>query len=115
MTPVSTFSAAVPASLAVAVAVAGIVALQGWRSLNLVRQQGRRLLKIDKLEQRLAAAGIPESPFAPLAGPLPGSSAPAFSAVPWPERRSPQRRCSATATRPCCDSSAPTAPRARIC
>ncbi|MCE3602968.1 hypothetical protein LXA47_05035 [Massilia sp. P8910] len=83
MTPVSTFSAAVPASLAVAVAVAvaGIVALQGWRSLNLVRQQGRRLLKIDKLEQRLAAAGIPESPFAPLAGPLPGSSAPAFSAV----------------------------------
>ncbi|MFB9241059.1 hypothetical protein IV454_29785 [Massilia antarctica] len=73
----ATFGAAVLASLA----VAGIVALQGWLSLNLVRQQGRLLLKIDNLEQRLAAAGIPESPSAPLAGPLPGSSAPAFSAV----------------------------------
>ncbi|MDQ1813510.1 hypothetical protein RBA41_09360 [Massilia sp. CCM 9210] len=73
----ATPGAAVLASLAVAC----LFLLQGWLSLNLVRQQGRLLLKIDNLEQRLAAAGIPEHQFAPLTGPLPGSAAPAFSAV----------------------------------
>ncbi|NHZ83473.1 hypothetical protein F2P44_30025 [Massilia sp. CCM 8695] len=69
------------AAMLASLAVACIVVLQGWLSLNLVRQQGRLLLKIDNLELRLAAAGIPASQSAPLTGPLPGSPAPAFSAV----------------------------------
>ncbi|HEX8614780.1 MAG TPA: MauE/DoxX family redox-associated membrane protein [Telluria sp.] len=53
-----------------------VILLQGWLSLNLVRQQGRLLLKIDNLEHRLAAAGIPASE--PM---LPSGPAPAFDAV----------------------------------
>lgn len=53
-----------------------VIVLQGWLSLNLVRQQGRLLLKIDNLEHRLAAAGIPTTEAMPMSGP-----APAFEAV----------------------------------
>ncbi|WP_166880495.1 MauE/DoxX family redox-associated membrane protein [Massilia mucilaginosa] len=51
------------------------ILLQGWLSLNLVRQQGRLLLKIDNLEHRLAAAGIPASAPAWPSGPAPGFDA----------------------------------------
>ncbi|RSZ57366.1 redoxin domain-containing protein [Massilia atriviolacea] len=69
-------AAALGTAVLAALALACVVMLQGWLSLKLVRQQGRLLLKIDNLEHRLAAAGIPASePMAPR-GP-----APAFEAV----------------------------------
>jgi hypothetical protein len=51
-----------------------------WLLLNLLRQNGRLLVRIDAVEERLAAAGLSPSQNGtqPAAGLPVGSSAPAF-------------------------------------
>jgi peroxiredoxin len=62
------------------VALLGIVAAQGWVLLNLLRQNGRLLLRIEVLETKLAAsAPAAPAPAPPQAAGLPvGTPAPAF-------------------------------------
>lgn len=59
-----------------------IVIMCVWLLLNLVRQQGRLLLKIDNLEQRLDANGIPTAEqLMPATTLNPGSAAPLFQGI----------------------------------
>lgn len=58
-----------------------LVLIQAWTNVNVIRQQGRLLLKIDNLEYRLEAAGIALADNSESARGLPlGASAPEFSA-----------------------------------
>lgn len=59
-----------------------LVLIQAWTNVNVIRQQGRLLLKIDNLEYRLEAAGIALSDSAASGRGLPvGVSAPEFAAT----------------------------------
>jgi peroxiredoxin len=62
------------------VIVLGLLATQWWLLLNLLRQNGRLLVRIDAVEERLAAAGLSPSQNGtqPAAGLPVGSSAPVF-------------------------------------
>jgi peroxiredoxin len=61
--------------------VLGVFAAQGWVLFNLVRQNGRLLLRVEGLEARLGSTGEVRAPApVPSAAGLPvGSAAPAFS------------------------------------
>lgn len=48
--------------LVVGIAVLGVLAIQGWLLINLMRQNGRLLLRMDELESRLDAAGVAPVP-----------------------------------------------------
>ncbi|HMQ32431.1 MAG TPA: TlpA disulfide reductase family protein [Chloroflexaceae bacterium] len=67
---------------ALLVALVGAVALQGWLIAMLLKQQGRLLLRIERLETRVSLEAPPESgaPPAPLPahGLAPGTRAPGF-------------------------------------
>lgn len=59
-----------------------LVLIQAWTNVNVIRQQGRLLLKIDNLEYRLEAAGIALSDSSESVRGLPlGAPAPEFSAT----------------------------------
>jgi thiol-disulfide isomerase/thioredoxin len=61
-----------------AIAIAGLAALTLWGLLSLLKQNGRLLLRIDELEDRLDAGGAPH-PARPHHGLPLGSPAPAFT------------------------------------
>lgn len=66
--------------LVIGIAVLGVLAIQGWLLINLMRQNGRLLLRMDKLESRLDAAGVAPvpAPAQPVRGLLVGNPAPEF-------------------------------------
>lgn len=65
-------------ALASGLAIAGLATVTGWGLLGLLRQNGRLLVRIDELEQRLDASGAPPAPRPHHGLPL-GAPAPAFS------------------------------------
>lgn len=69
------------AALALGLAVAFLVAAGGWALLHLLRSYGRVLVRLERLEQALAEAGISleEHQELPEVGLAPGSEAPAFA------------------------------------
>jgi len=78
----ASLSAAQVAGLVLGLAVLGVLAAQGWLLLNLLRQNGRLLMRVDTLEWRLGAGGVAPSPNGvevqpPLGLPL-GDTAPEF-------------------------------------
>ena len=65
-------------AVAAGLAIALLAALTGWAVRAVLRQNGRLLLRIDELEQRLDASGVPAAP-GPHHGLALGEPAPAFS------------------------------------
>jgi methylamine dehydrogenase accessory protein MauD len=65
-------------AVAAGVAIAGLAAATAWALLALLRQDGALLVRIDELEERLAASGAPP-PSSPHHGLPLGEAAPAFS------------------------------------
>lgn len=66
--------------LVVGIAVLGVLAIQGWLLINLMRQNGRLLLRRDELEARLNPAGVAPAPapVQPVRGLPVGTPAPNF-------------------------------------
>ena len=61
------------------VLIAGLLAGEGWMLLNLARQQGRLLLRLDAIEAQLNGKGAPSTrPSSPPLGLRVGAPAPAF-------------------------------------
>jgi methylamine dehydrogenase accessory protein MauD len=54
-----------------ACALAGVVALQGWVLLHLLRQQGRLVLRLDALEAMVGAVDAGDRPGLPVGAPAP--------------------------------------------
>ena len=78
----ASLSAAQAAGVVLGLAVLGVMAVQGWLLLNLLRQNGRLLMRVDELEWRLGAGGVAPSPNGvevqpPLGLPI-GDTAPEF-------------------------------------
>lgn len=79
---VAAFAPAEPVALVVGFVALALLAFQGWFLINLLRQHGRLLLRVEELERRVlgeeAASARPEAPAAPAGLPV-GAPAPGFS------------------------------------
>lgn len=68
--------------IAAATVVLGFIAAEGWLLFHLFRQNGRLMLRMDTLDQALAAGGVKvpavPAPPQPIMGPVVGTPAPAF-------------------------------------
>jgi thiol-disulfide isomerase/thioredoxin/uncharacterized membrane protein YphA (DoxX/SURF4 family) len=71
------------ASLVVAVVALALVALQAWFLLHLAQQNGRLLVRLERIESSLSASGVAAAPEPPVAVPAPGlrvgTPAPSFA------------------------------------
>ena len=77
---VSDLGAAGALALGLGVALAALVVAGTWLALRLLRQNGRLLLRVERLEDALAGAGIELAPAAPQPlGPSVGDVAPRFT------------------------------------
>jgi methylamine dehydrogenase accessory protein MauD len=58
------------------VALAGVVALQGWALIHLLRQQGRLVLRLDALEAMVGGVDAGDRPGLPVGAPAPSFALP---------------------------------------
>ena len=68
------------AATLIALVALGLVVFEGWLVLQLLRQNGRLLVRLDTLEERLAGGGVAAAPPPPQTAGLPiGTAAPPFT------------------------------------
>lgn len=76
---IGTLSAAEQVGLVISLAAAVVIGLQWWLLVNLFRQNGRLLVRMDALEASAPEPAVPAPPPAPVHGLIPGTPAPPFS------------------------------------